>query len=75
MTGRIIQTVSVKSDVFPWKLSKSGKKLFDYQNDIFLEIKDEPYTFGYSLSKDVVEFMFFEGADLDKVMLFKLAWG
>ena len=76
---KIIAEVLVPEDSFPWveKLDERGvkRRYYDDTTEPLLGLKGQPFQFGHSKAKSAVIFMFFEGCDLNKVMMFKLAWG
>lgn len=76
---KIIAEVQVAEDIFPWttKLDENGKvqRFYDDTAEPLLGLRGEPFQFGYSKTLKAVLFMFFEGCDINKVMMFKLTWG
>lgn len=78
MERKVVATVSIPGDKFPWFLKEENGKMrryYDDSNPPMSDLKGQPMSFGYSNSSKNVEFMFFEGCDLNKVMMFKLTWG
>ncbi len=74
---QVVQKVSVPEDNIPWIVRiEDGKerRYYDDRIDPFLMLKDQPKSFGVNSRTNMVDFIFYEGCDLDVVMLFKLTW-
>ena len=72
---KIVAEVSVDADVFPWHQGVDGRRYYsDYLEPMSI-IVGMPKRYGYNAQTNTVDFVFYEGCDLNKVMMFKLAWG
>lgn len=74
---KIVQTVSIPEDNIPWLIRQENgqeRRYYDGCVEPFLMLKDQPKSYGLNPKTRMVDFMFYEGCDLDVVMLFKLQW-
>lgn len=72
---KVVAEVSVDADIFPWHQGEDGKRYYSDFLEPLAALKGQPMRYGLNLNTNRIEFVFFEGCDLDKVMLFKLTWG
>ena len=72
---KIVAEVSVDADVFPWHRGEDGKRYYSDFLEPMAGLAGQPKRYGYNAQTNTVDFVFFEGCDLDQIMLFKLAWG
>ena len=71
---KIVAEVSVDADSFPWHAVADRRYYSDYLEPM-KSLVGMPKKYGLNPQTNRVEFVFYEGCDLDKVMLFKLTWG
>lgn len=66
--------VSVDADKFPWLENDQGAKFYDSNVEPMLSLRGQPMSYGFNKRTNTIDFTFFEGADPNVVMMFKLAW-
>ncbi len=72
---KIVAEVKVDADVFPWHQGEDGRKYYSDFLEPMASLQGMPKKYGYNPQTNTVDFVFYEGCDLNKVMLFKLTWG
>lgn len=70
----ILWEVSVDADRFPWLENSHGAKFYNSLAEPLLSLKGQPMAYGFNARTNTIEFTFYEGADPNVVMRFKLAW-
>lgn len=71
----VVAEVSVDADTFPWHQGSDGRRYYSEFLEPLASLKGQPMKYAINQQTNRIDFIFFEGCDLDKVMLFKLAWG
>lgn len=71
----LVAQVSVDAEVFPWYSNSQGDRFYDFNREPMKGLQGQPMSYGLNFSNNHVEFKFYEGCDMDKVLLLKLTWG
>lgn len=72
---KIVAEVSVDADIFPWHQGEDGRRYYSDFLEPMASLVGMPKKFGLNPQTNRIEFVFFEGCDMNKVMMFKLTWG